>query len=114
MDADTATLSASLAVPSRYDSSTAPPISIEITNEGESRRRFLGALNRTGPIIAHIPVTRISRLIPAGETTTVSVSDSWTGLPPKEQVGDEKPDVTYCLDFSDGEEAATIRLDDAL
>jgi hypothetical protein len=35
-------------------------------------------------------------------------------MPPEEQIGDEKPDVTYFLDFSGGEEAAKIRLHNAV
>lgn len=102
--------SASLDVPSSHEHDTAPPVTIEVTNEEETVSRFLGALNRVGPRIAYAPVTRLSRLVPPGDTVAISVSDSWTGMPSADSIGDGKPDVTYHLDFAGGEDSGEIRL----
>lgn len=106
-------LSVSLDAPSTHDSATAPPVSVEVTNGSEVERRFLGALNRIGPRIAYTPVARLSELVPAGETVTLSVSDSWSGLPSVDRLGDDTPDVTYRLHSSSGEQSAEIRLVDS-
>lgn len=112
IDAPAPQFSATLDVPSSYGGSTAPPVAVDVTNEGSTAGRFLGALNRGGPQVASIPVARVSELVPAGERTTVTVADSWGGLPADERVGDDEPDVTYRLDFAGGEESADIRLVD--
>jgi len=103
-------LSASLDVPARHEGSTAPPVTVEVTNEGATASRFLGALNRGGPLVASTPVARLSELVPAGGRTTGSVADSWSGLPDDDRLGDDEPDVTYRLDFVGGEDSAEIRL----
>jgi hypothetical protein len=110
IDASAPAFSATLDVPSRYGGSTAPPITVEVANEGSTASRFLGALNRGGPQVASVPVARVSELVPAGERTTISVSDSWGGLPDDEHVGDDEPDVTYRLYVAGGEASAEIRL----
>ena len=103
-------LSASLDVPSSRDSRTAPPVTVEVTNEGSTASRFVGALNRGSPQVASVPVARVSELVPAGERTTVTVADSWSGRPADERIGDDEADVTYRLHFAGGEASADIRL----
>jgi hypothetical protein len=105
-------LSASLDVPKSHDSVTAPPVTVEVTNEGSTASRFIGGLNRTGPRVAYTPIARLSELVAAGERKTISVTDSWGGRPADERIGDDAPDVTYRLDFVGGEDAAEIRLVD--
>lgn len=112
LNAATPRLTVSLSVPDAHDSTTAPPVSVEVTNEDDVERRFLGALNRTGPRIAYTPVARLSELVPAGESLTLSVDDSWSGMPSVDRLGDGTPDVTYHLHFSGGEQSAGIRLVD--
>jgi hypothetical protein len=112
VDASEPRFSATLNVPSSYGGSTAPPVTVDVTNEGSTASRFLGALNRGGPRVASTPVARVSERVPAGERTTVTVADSWNGLPDDERVGDDEPDVTYRLHFVGGERAAEIRLAD--
>lgn len=104
--------SASLDVPTSHDGRTAPDVAVEVTNEGSTASRFLGALNRTGPLVASTPVARVSELVAAGERTTISVGDSWGEMPADERIGDDRADVTYRLDFAGGEESAEIRLVD--
>lgn len=104
--------SASVNVPTSHDGRTAPDVAVEVTNEGSTAGRFLGALNRTGPLVAYLPVARLSELVAPGERTTISVADSWGGTPADERVGDGEPDVTYRLDFVGGEDTAEIRLVD--
>ncbi|AXG06047.1 hypothetical protein DU500_06090 [Haloplanus rubicundus] len=110
IDASAPAFSATLDVPSRYGGSTAPPITVEVANERSTGSRFLGALNRGGPQVASIPVARVSELVPAGERTTVTVADSWSGLPDDEHVGDDEADVTYRLYVAGGQASAEIRL----
>jgi hypothetical protein len=105
-------LSASLDLPATVDGSAAPDVTVTVTNDGETPSRFLGALNRVGPQVAYTPVTRLSTLVPTGETATVSVADSWGGLPAAERIGDDDPDVTYHLAFVGGEDSARIRIVD--
>lgn len=104
------TFSASLSLPETHDSLEAPPVEIEITNEDDVPRRFLGALNRVGPSIAYIPVTRLSGMVPPGESVTLTVEDSWYELPPDDRIGDGEPDVTYHLHYAGGEDSARIRV----
>jgi hypothetical protein len=103
-------LSASFDLPSSHEGASAPPVTVEVTNEGETASRLLGALNRVGPRVAYTPVARVSELVPPGESTTVTVPDEWSGQAPEERVGDDDPDVTYHLDFAGGEDAAEVRL----
>jgi hypothetical protein len=63
-------LSVEWAAPDTVEMGEAPTIEVSVTNEGDRAGRFVGALNRSGPRIAYIPVTAISRLIPAGATET--------------------------------------------
>ena len=110
LDASAPRLSASLDAPARHAGATAPPVAVEVRNEGSTASRFLGALNRGGPQVASTPVTRLSELVPAGERTTIPVADSWGGLPDDDRLGDDEPDVTYRLDFVGAEDSAEIRL----
>jgi hypothetical protein len=102
--------SASLSVPETHEGLDAPPVGIEVTNDDDVPRRFLGALNRTGPLIAYAPVARLSELVPPGESVALTVSDDWAGRPDDEGIGDGDPDVTYRLDYAGGEDQARIRL----
>lgn len=102
--------SASLSLPETHDNLDAPPVEIEITNEDDVPRRFLGALNRVGPRIAYIPVTRVSEMVPPGETVTLTVDDDWSGMPGDERIGDGEPDVTYRLHYAGGEAVGEIRI----
>lgn len=106
-------LSATLDVPDRHTGVEAPPVDVTVTNDGAVDGRFLGALNRVGPLVAYTPVARLSRLVPAGERVTVSVADSWGGRPGDERLGDDEPDVTYLLNYAGGEDSAGIRLAEA-
>jgi len=103
-------LSVSIDVPESWGQSQAPPVDIEITNEGDVPARFLGALNRIGPLVAYAPLARLTELVPAGETVTITYDDSWSSVP-KERVGDDEPDVRYFLHFAGGEASAEIVLE---
>lgn len=105
--------SAAIQVPETHESLDAPPVKIEVTNEDDVPRRFLGALNRMGPLIAYAPIERLSEMVEPGESVTVTYSDAWAGSPGDEQIGDGDPDVTYRLLHAGGETAAKIRLIEA-
>lgn len=110
LDAGAPRFSVSLLVPETHDSPDAPRVDIEVTNEGDRARRFLGALNRSGPYIAYAPVARVSEMVPPGETVTLTVDDEWSGMPSDERIGDGKPDVTYRLHYADDEAVAEVRI----
>lgn len=112
VDAPTPQFSATLDVPDSYGGSTAPPVTVDVTNEGSTASRFLGTLDRGGPLGASIPVARVSELVPAGERTTISVAGSWSGLLDDDRLNDDEADVTSRLDFAGGEASAAIRLVD--
>lgn len=102
--------SASLALPETHEGTEAPTVEIEVTNESDTPARFLGALNRTGPLVAYTPVARVSELVDAGATATLAVDDRWTGTPAGESVGDGEPDVTYRLHYGEASASAGIRI----
>lgn len=110
LDGNPPEFTATIDVPAAHSGTAAPPVAIEVSNEGEKPGRFLGALNRTGPLVAYAPIARLSELVPGGEASTIAVSDSWGGMPGEERLGDGDPDVTYRLDHIGGEDSATIRL----
>lgn len=99
---------ASIAAPETYATGT-PSIAVEVTNEGDRPGRFVGALNRVGPMVAYTPVARLGELVPAGGTVSIPVPVGW-GLPSDDRIGDDEPDVTYHLDYAGGEDSADIRL----
>jgi len=108
--AGTPEFSASLSVPETHEGLDAPPVGIEVTNGDDVPRRFLGALNRIGPLIAYTPVARVSEMVPAGETVTMTVDDEWSGMPSDDRIGDGEPDVTYRFHYAGGEAVADIRI----
>ncbi|QGN07666.1 hypothetical protein Hrd1104_10405 [Halorhabdus sp. CBA1104] len=76
-----------------------PPIEFTVTNESDRPGRFVAALNRTGGGIVSMPVAGISKSIPAGETVSWSLTDTYDIRAPggDEQIGDGEPDMTYNL-----------------
>lgn len=87
-----------------------PTVAIEVTNEGDRTRRFLGALNRSGPQIAYTPLARLSRLVDPGETVTVTYDDDWYNAGDDDGVGDDEPDLTYRLSSLGGGAHHEMRL----
>jgi len=100
--------SASFDLPDTHEGTEAPTVEIEVKNEGDAPARFLGALNRTGPLVAYAPVARVSGLVEAGATATLSVDDRWSGTPAGE--GDGESDVTYHLHYGETATSADVRL----
>lgn len=110
---------AELDVPAEHGGSEAPPVDVRITNEGEATGRFIGALNRSGPLVAYAPVEHLSVLLEPGETRTVTVDDGWSGSEAEWKEASEstsggtasdEADVTYTLATRDGDVEAGIRL----
>lgn len=96
--------------PTARSGEPAAGVTVEVTNEGSTASRFIGALNRVGPLVAYTRVARLSELVAPGERTTISVADSWGGMPADERIGDDTADVTYRLAFVGGEDSADVRL----
>lgn len=91
----------------RYDETPDRPVAVEVTNEGDITTRFVAAVNREGPAIAYTPVTRVSVLLAPGETRTIPVHDPINHRTPSPD-GDGEPDMTYHLDWADGDDTATF------
>ena len=103
-------LSVSADFPDEVAASENPTIGVSVTNDGDVPGRFVAGLNRAGPMVAHMPVSRISMLVPAGETGTWELNDdSLMGGYSEENVGDGDPDMTYYLDWGDDSIERKIR-----
>ncbi|MFB6207016.1 MAG: hypothetical protein ABEJ05_10880 [Haloglomus sp.] len=104
-------LSMNAAIPETVPPDSEPTIGFTVTNEGRIDGRFVAALNRTGPRVAYAPIEAVSRLVPAGETTTFEVTDTYDveGTDPEER-GDGEPDFTYHLDWLEGEINRSVRV----
>ena len=121
IEAGSPAFSAALDLPDTRDSADEPPIAVEVTNEEERPARFVGTVARSGPLVASIPVARMTELVPPGETTTLTVGDTWSVDDLGElseydavTVDDGEPDVGYLLSYASGGETvntgAEIRL----
>lgn len=104
------TMNASLSLRDASAGATERTVEIAVTNEGEHAGRYLGALNRVGPMIAYTPVARVTGVVAAGETETLTVADDWMEYTVSED-GDESASVTYHLDDADGGDTLEIELD---
>lgn len=104
------TMSASLSLRDASAGATDRTVEIAVTNESEHAGRYLGALNRVGPLIAYTPVARVSALVGAGETKTLTVDDDWTEYTATEG-SDGTASVTYHLDDADGGDTLEVELD---
>ena len=103
-------LSVSVEIPDTVAVSNDPTISVNVTNDGDVPGRFVAGLNRAGPMVAHMPVSRVSVLVPAGETKTWKLQDdSIMGGYPNENAGDGDPDMTYYLDWGDDSVEREVR-----
>lgn len=90
----------------------APPLSVEVTNESDVPGQFVAGLNRTGPLVAYIPVTALSVLVPAGETVPVTPETDALDDPGGAALGDDEPDVTYTLAWAGGDAEVAIPMVD--
>lgn len=107
-------LTVSVDIPETVPASEYPTVSLTVKNEGDVTGQFLGALNRAGPRVAHVPVTTISFLVPAGESKTWKLTDDsiMDGESQEENVGDGEPDMTYYLDWSGDSVERNVRYTD--
>jgi|GEM_PF-742222 len=110
LDAGPPQFSASFDLPETHEGTEAPPVDIEVTNEGDTEARFLAALNRVGPLVAFTPVARVSEVVDAGATTTLTVADSWGGDVGERDYGETDPDVTYHLHYGEKSASADMQL----
>ncbi|WP_135663904.1 hypothetical protein [Halorhabdus rudnickae] len=104
-------LSVEWSVPETVTPGMEPAIEFTVTNEGERDGRFVAALNRTGGGIAYMPVAAIRKSIPAGETVSWTVTDTYAvRAPPEEEMGDGQPDMEYKLRQLGGRETREVRI----
>ncbi|WP_115864006.1 hypothetical protein [Halorussus litoreus] len=104
-------LSVSLDVPETLATHESPTVSVTVENEGDLPGRFVAGLNRIGPRVAYAPVARVSMLVPAGESETWEFTDDslMAGDYSDERIGDDESDMTYHLDWADGDVRKGIR-----
>jgi hypothetical protein len=107
------TLSVEWSVPDTVSVGDQPTIEFTVTNESDRPGRFVAGLNRTGGGIAYMPVAAIHKLIPAGETVSWSVTDTYDiRAPGEEGIGDGEPDMTYKLARTDDRLEQAVRIVD--
>lgn len=92
----------------RYAQTPDEPIAVAVTNESDVGGRFVGALNRQGPMVAVTPVQRLAVDVPAGETRTVPIADDWSDRTPRGTRTDDGPAVEYDLNWAGGSSSASF------
>lgn len=91
------------------DDSLAAPLAA--TNEGDAPARFVGALNRSGPNVAMMPVETVRPLVAPGESWTLSVDQS--AVPantPADEVGDGEVDAEFTFNTVAGSQQRSVRV----
>ncbi|UPV75113.1 hypothetical protein M0R89_03360 [Halorussus limi] len=102
--------SVSVEIPEKVSVSDSPTIRATAENESDVPGRFVAALNRAGPAVAHTPVQRISILVPAGESREWEFTDaSIMADEADEYAGDDGPDMTYYFSWADGSASRDVR-----
>jgi hypothetical protein len=87
-------------VPSTVSELEKPTIEVTVENQGDVTGGFVAALNRSGPMVAYMPLTTARFAVPAGETKTWTYTDEQVDL----YAGDEtraKP-ARYHVHWHDG------------
>lgn len=100
--------SLSVTIEKRFAETPTTPIAVKVTNEGDVDGQFVGALNRTGPMVAVTPVQRVAVDVPAGETRTVTIEDDWSDRTPQGTRTDDGPAVEYDLNWAGGSASASF------
>lgn len=99
------------APPTEVERGTKPDVGLTVTNGGAVARRFVAGINRQGPAVAIAPVVAVSKLLPAGETVSWTVTDAFdVGDRTTEGVGDDEPDFRYGLVWAGGGRRTRVRL----
>lgn len=104
------TLTPTFDIPETLPTDREPTIEVEVTNEGSIPGTFVAAIDRSGPSVAHIPAAQIRTRVPAGETVTETISDSFYGSPGGDVAGDGEADITYYLTWAGGSDRREVRL----
>lgn len=108
------TFSTSVAVPEQVAAEGSLAVELTVTNGSDTPARFVGALNRSGPLVAMKPVEEIRPLIAANETETVTIDQTEAVREtPDDDVGDGETDVTFYLWTVAGDEERTVRVVDS-
>ncbi|MFB6178799.1 MAG: hypothetical protein ABEI77_03630 [Halorientalis sp.] len=94
-------LSVSVDVPETIERNSSPTLSVTITNDGDLPGRFVAGLNRSGPRIAYAPLARLTTLVTAGETKTVTYTDDGIYWSDNESNGEASG--TYHLNWPGGD-----------
>lgn len=109
--AATPTFSYDVSVPDTVPADGSVDLELTVTNESETPARFVGALNRSGPLVAMRPAETIRTLVPANESKTVTVDQTEAvSDTPSEDVGDGETDIKFYLNTVAGTEERTVRV----
>lgn len=89
-----------------------PGVALTVTNDADAPARYLAALNRAGPRVAHAPVETISFVLDPGETRTWTYEDEYFGSGDidESEVGDGDPDMTYYFDSASENREFRVRI----
>lgn len=103
-------MSVTFEAPETLPAGADPTPTVSVTNEGSTVGRFVGALNRIGPSVAHAPIAAITMDVPAGETVTRTVDDSfYHGATP----GGDDYDARYIFRWRGGKIERTLDIVEA-
>jgi len=89
-----------------------PTVGLTVTNNTDAPARFLGALNRAGPFVAHAPIETPSFVLDSGDTRTWTYEDDYymSGDLDESKVGDGTPDMTYYVEAVDERREFQVRV----
>ncbi|MEE6210237.1 hypothetical protein U3A55_08725 [Salarchaeum sp. III] len=89
-----------------------PTVSLAVTNDADAPARYLAALNRAGPRVAHAPIETISFVLDPGETRTWTYEDDYfeSDDVDESEVGDGDPDMTYYVDSASENREFQVRI----
>ncbi|WP_323675379.1 hypothetical protein [Halorubellus sp. PRR65] len=95
--ADAPPLSVDVDGPETVRDGDSPTFDVAVTNDGTIPARLVAGLNRFGPRVASVPVTRFSTLVDTGGTTTATYTDDRVtgGRIDDAAIGDGESDVRY-------------------
>lgn len=100
-----------LSVPETVAANGSLVLELTVTNEGDTPARFVGALNRSGPLVAMAPAETIRPLVPAKESKTVTVEQTEAvSETPSGDVGDGEVDIEFYLNTVAGTEEGSVRV----
>lgn len=108
------TFSAETSIPETVAADDSLSVELTVTNETDTPARFVGGLNRSGPLVAMKPVEAIRPLVSTNETKTVTIEQTEAVREtPTEDVGDGETDIEFYLRMVTGAVERSVRVVDS-